>query len=123
MPARFNPIILDAPNVLLNLNGTGTVFFEAITLNQGTIETGTTGFDSNNAYTQNGGTFTGGGGLINMTLGNQALTLNAGTFNCAASDMNLSDASLNLNGGTFTAPAGTFNLSGSFLRRGAGGDF
>ena len=123
MPARFNPIILDAPNVLLNLNGTGTVFFEAITLNQGTIETGTTGFDSIRPYTQNGGTFTCGGGLINMALGNGSLTLNGGAFNCAASEMNLTDASLDLNGGTFTAPAGTFNFSGSFLRRGAAAIF
>ena len=121
MPADFVPFVVDAPNALVRLTGAGTVSTQALTLNQGTFETGTTALNVGGVYLQTGGTFVCGGGLV--SLNNSSFIMNGGTFDCAASDINSPTPQYFLNGGTFNMPSGNFTLGGangaSIINRGA----
>ncbi len=108
-------IELDAPNVLLNTSGAGTVKLHSFNLKQGVIDTGTANVSLGLAgsfrdSSQSGGTFNCGGGAVLFDVAN--FTLNGGSFNCTNSNLEIRTfGSLTLNAGIFNAPGENLTMS------------
>jgi hypothetical protein len=111
--AQLPNLHLNAPNVNVGTTGTDRIIIRGMTLSQGIFDSGIGTLQIGiggtfQTYTQSGGTFVCGGGLIET--GALNLTLNGGVFDCSASPSLTSlDGFLNIvvNGGTFTSPSQT----------------
>jgi hypothetical protein len=100
------PTMLNAPNVTVETSGSGTLNWQSLTLQAGTINQGAVNFAFSSAYTQSGGTFNGSSNAI--FFGNGFAQSN-GTFNGGSGDINI-NGTFGLSGGAFTAPSGTLSV-------------
>ncbi len=121
-------IIVDDANITLLATGPGTVQTDSITLNNGTIDFGSTdmtfGSDtggSGSHYLQTGGSFNiSTGNIVWNTFGN--FTLSNGTFNAGSGTVHLGGNVFTLSGGTFVPSTGSntfnFNFNNAFEQTG-----
>jgi peptidase C25-like protein len=113
--AKLISLNLNAANVTVSTAGVGTIDFQfaSLTLQAGTIQQGPVGLTVK-GYSQSGGTFTGGSGLLKITDpgGGGNFSLSSGTFTGGSGDIDVR-GTFTLSGGMFTSTTGTLFV-GSF---------
>lgn len=114
-------ITLNAANVTVNTSGTGTLDWQILNLQAGTINQADTVdfvFNSpggNIPYTQTGGTFNGSVGSMTFNGGSPTFRQTGGSFNGSSGDIDINGRS-NFTGGTFTASSGSTFFSDQYTR-------
>lgn len=111
---------LNASNVTINTSGSGTLTWQDVTLQAGTINQGAVDFvfagSNSQVFNQSGGTFNGSANAINC---NNFFTLNGGAFNGGSGNISISER-FTINGGTFTSTWGTFFVLANFQHSNGG---
>src|SRR2546423_10983389 len=121
---------LNAPNVTLQPSGSGTLNWQALTFQSGTINQGSVDFVFTSPFTnydQSGGIFNGSTNAV--TFSNQ-FRQSGGAFNGGSGNLDVKGA-LTLTGGTFNSTTGTLfvgasffdDVGGIFKHNGGGGSF
>ncbi|QQS32895.1 MAG: carboxypeptidase regulatory-like domain-containing protein [Acidobacteriota bacterium] len=113
LTGTFNPLLVDAPNTTVNVNGSGLFSIGKLDLLQGVLNAGQAEFQFENALnTVSGGSFSCGTGPIKGI--QTRIAVSGGSFDCSlAASMTLLASELAVTGGTFTAPATTLSFLGS----------
>jgi Tol biopolymer transport system component len=121
------PIQLNDPNVTIDTSGSGTLNWQELNIQQGTVNQGEVDFDfsqlinRSSPFGQSGGTFNGSDKKITLEL-NSTFTIIGGAFNGGSGDILLNDQ-LTINGGTFTSTSGTLFIRRNFLHQVVTGTF
>jgi hypothetical protein len=112
-------VTLNAPNVTIQTSGSGTLNWQALTLQAGTINQGAVNFVMGNVYDQGGGTFNCSSNPI--TFNNHLFETN-GTFVGGSGNIDI-NGNFALSGGIFTASSGTTSFGAQFASDLPGGTF
>ena len=115
---------LNSATTTINTTGTGTLTWQNVTLQAGTIQQGANvAFAFNgNTYNQSGGTFTGSASPITFGTTSFQFQQSGGTFTGGSGDSDL-NGNFELEGGTFTASSGNTFIAGGFRSDLPGGTF
>ena len=112
--AHLINVNLNAANVTIQSSGSGTLNWQALTLQSGTINQGSVDFaflSNINSYTQSGGTFNGSSNAVTF---NSEFTQSGGTFNGGSGNLDVKKT-FSLTGGSFNSTTGTLFLGASFF--------